>query len=315
MNGIGLVLAGGGGKGAYQIGVWKAARELGIDKKITAVSGASVGALNAALFANGNYTDAEKIWLEITPEKILTPRETVFETLEGVIHTALKGLESPESLVSAVIKRAGEGVWSRHGLEEMISSYVDLNAVSRSDMQVFASCTSISRMETEFFKLNGLPADEIEKILIASSAIPVVFPNQKINGDVYIDGGVLGKEGNVPVKPLYDAGYRNIIIIYLSEKDKIDKSLYYGADIIEIVPHMGLGSFVDGTLDFSSSGAKARLLQGYQEAHAIFARRRPARLSTPTFTKYKYFSLQSPLSRGRQGCRTAMIHSISNLPP
>lgn len=267
---MGLVLAGGGGKGAYQIGVWKAARELGIDKKITAVSGASVGALNAALFANGNYTDAEKIWLDLTPEKILTPKETVFEAFGDAIHTALKGIESPETLVSAVIKRAGEGVWSRHGLEEIISEYVDLKAVSRSEMEVFASCTSVSSMETKFFKLNGRPADEIEKILIASSAIPIVFPNQKINGDVYIDGGVLGKEGNVPVKPLYDAGYRNIIIIYLSERDKIDKSLYYDTNIIEIVPRFGLGSFVDGTLDFSSSGAKARLLQGYQEALVIF---------------------------------------------
>ena len=36
---IGLVFAGGGGKGAYHIGVWKALREYGIDKNITAVAG------------------------------------------------------------------------------------------------------------------------------------------------------------------------------------------------------------------------------------------------------------------------------------
>ena len=267
---IGLVLAGGGGKGAYQIGVWKAARELGLDRKITAVSGASVGALNAALFANGNYTDAEKIWLTLTPEEILTPKETVFQVFEDAIRTALKGFEAPETLLPAVLGKAKDGIWSRHGLEKIISEYVDLNAISRSEMEVFASCTSVSRLETEFFKLNGRPAKEIEKILIASSAIPIVFPNQEIEGEVYIDGGVLGKEGNVPVRPLYDAGYRKIIIIYLSEKDKIHKSLYYGADIVEIVPQTGLGSFVDGTLDFSSAGAKARLMQGYQEAMAVF---------------------------------------------
>ena len=45
---IGLVLEGGGGKGSYQIGVLKAIRELGLEKKIVAVSGTSVGALNAA---------------------------------------------------------------------------------------------------------------------------------------------------------------------------------------------------------------------------------------------------------------------------
>ena len=49
MKGTALILAGGGGKGAYEIGVWKAMKELGIDKKIQAVSGASVGGLNGAL--------------------------------------------------------------------------------------------------------------------------------------------------------------------------------------------------------------------------------------------------------------------------
>ncbi|MCH5193542.1 MAG: patatin-like phospholipase family protein [Oscillospiraceae bacterium] len=267
---LGLVLAGGGGKGAYQIGVWKAARELGIDKMVTAVSGASVGALNAALFANGSYEEAEKIWLELTPEKILTPRETVFEAFGDAVHTAVKGIENPDTLVSAVIRKAAEGIWSRHGLEDIIDKYVDLEKISASDIQTFASCTSLSSVETKYFRLNGLPPDEIKKILIASSAIPIVFPNQKIEEDVYIDGGVLGREGNVPVQPLYDAGYRNIIIIYLSERDRIDKSLFYGADITEIVPRTGLGSFVDGTLDFSPRGAKARLFQGYQESLAAF---------------------------------------------
>ena len=36
---IGLVLAGGGGKGAYHIGVWRALRQYGIDKNISSISG------------------------------------------------------------------------------------------------------------------------------------------------------------------------------------------------------------------------------------------------------------------------------------
>lgn len=47
----GLVLEGGGAKGAYQIGVWKALMEYGI--KIKAIAGVSVGALNGALFLHG----------------------------------------------------------------------------------------------------------------------------------------------------------------------------------------------------------------------------------------------------------------------
>ena len=59
---IGLVLCGGGFKGAYQIGVWKALRdEIGI-KKFHAIAGTSVGALNAILIANDKIKDAEDIW-------------------------------------------------------------------------------------------------------------------------------------------------------------------------------------------------------------------------------------------------------------
>lgn len=61
-KGVGLVLAGGGGKGAYFIGVWKALREYGVDKNITALSGTLIGELNAVLFAQGDYELAEHIW-------------------------------------------------------------------------------------------------------------------------------------------------------------------------------------------------------------------------------------------------------------
>ena len=44
MEKLGLVLAGGGGKGAYEIGVWQALRDLGLEQSVTAVSGTSVGA-------------------------------------------------------------------------------------------------------------------------------------------------------------------------------------------------------------------------------------------------------------------------------
>lgn len=54
-----LVLAGGGVRGAYQIGVWKALKELKI--KVSAVSGVSIGAVNGALFVQGSKTKAERI--------------------------------------------------------------------------------------------------------------------------------------------------------------------------------------------------------------------------------------------------------------
>ena len=58
MKKIGLAFSGGGGKGPYQIGVWRAMQELGLADSINAVSGTSVGALNAVLFAQKDLKKA-----------------------------------------------------------------------------------------------------------------------------------------------------------------------------------------------------------------------------------------------------------------
>lgn len=67
----GLVLNGGGGKGSYQIGVFKALFEHHINDCIIAVSGTSSGALNSVLFANGDLNVAVNAWQDITPKSFL----------------------------------------------------------------------------------------------------------------------------------------------------------------------------------------------------------------------------------------------------
>ena len=68
---VGLVLAGGGGKGAYQLGVWKALKQFGIDKYIKIFSGTSVGAINAVLFAQNDLRKAEAMWNEVDMETLI----------------------------------------------------------------------------------------------------------------------------------------------------------------------------------------------------------------------------------------------------
>ena len=55
---IGLVLSGGGAKGAYEVGVWAALEQLGLTGSIDGIIGSSVGALNAVLFALGDLAFA-----------------------------------------------------------------------------------------------------------------------------------------------------------------------------------------------------------------------------------------------------------------
>ena len=100
MKGIGLVFAGGGGKGAYEIGVWKYLHEIGLDQYIRVVSGTSVGALNAALVVGSSYEVAEKLWMNIREDKILTPKEI---TAEDILRWLISnGLERTSPIVNVV---------------------------------------------------------------------------------------------------------------------------------------------------------------------------------------------------------------------
>ena len=60
---LALVLSGGGAKGAYEVGVWKELEESGLAPRVKAISGTSVGAINAALFATRPKA-SETLWLE-----------------------------------------------------------------------------------------------------------------------------------------------------------------------------------------------------------------------------------------------------------
>ena len=77
----GLVLEGGGAKGAYQIGAWKALREAGI--LIKGVAGSSVGALNGALICMDDLDTAEYIWENISYSKVMDIDDNMMESVRN----------------------------------------------------------------------------------------------------------------------------------------------------------------------------------------------------------------------------------------
>ena len=64
-----IVLGGGGSKGAYQIGAWRALKELGI--KYDIITGTSIGAFNGAMIVQGDFEKALALWREIDIDKVI----------------------------------------------------------------------------------------------------------------------------------------------------------------------------------------------------------------------------------------------------
>ena len=284
MKGIGLVFAGGGGKGSYEIGVWKYLHEIGLDQYVRAVSGTSVGALNASLFVGSSYELAEELWLNISQDKILTPKEVSAEDImkwfvaNGVTSSILKGVSKAISgtilgveKIALVIatKMMGDHMFSREGLVEIIADGLNFNILKFSEIPCYVTCIRCPGLKIERFILNEYSDADIIKLLLASSAIPIVFPNEEFHGQMYCDGGIPIVGDNVPIEPIYNIGVKNIIVIHLSQDYLVDKEQYPNSKIIEIVPHEDLGNSLTGTLDFSPEGASIRMKMGYEDAKRI----------------------------------------------
>lgn len=234
---IGLVLEGGGGKGAYQIGAWKAIRELGIEKYICMVSGTSVGALNAALFYKGNLGLAEELWNNISNDDILFEKQN-----DNYLN--------------------GDCFFSQKKLGNLIASAIKGRNHSEYCRKCFVTCKYRDVNKLNYFEWSRYYDVELKKkILLASSAIPVIFESVEIDGDYYIDGGANGD--NIPVAPLLYQKLDGIIIIHLSKNSiGIDND---NIKIYEVFPSNDLGGMINGTLDFDNRTINKRILMGYED--------------------------------------------------
>lgn len=311
----GLTFAGGGGKGSYQIGVWRALKELGYEKKITGVSGASVGALNALLFASQDLEKAEEIWRSIRPIQFLNPTD----------HFSF--LTDADGIVKGLIRQAkSQGLCSRDGLLSILRNDVDLSQIAAAPLELYVCITQcsetpsaktgtspkekeevpssleelagnlISHVGTWFLnascspdkrsavyvRLNDADAETISNTVLASSAIPYIYEPVEMNNVLYRDGGLTD---NVPIRPLVEHGIENLIIVKLEPDDRIDTSLYtHCRHVIEITPSREIGDLLDGTLDFGQKSVPFRMELGYHDALntiKLFERRQTGILVSP----------------------------------
>ncbi len=312
MKPFGLVLAGGGGKGAYQIGVWKCLREYGMEEYITAVSGTSVGALNGALVTQGDYDRAEALWLGIRPELILTPKmvnrqmrrglhsleqaeedeatsaglppspaaEAAGAALNAAALAVVGQLSAPAPLSSSAAVSAlttavqgmvsgKSGIFSRSGLLSLMDRGVDFSRIAAASIPCFATCLSFPALKVERFDLRGCPEEESRALLLASSAIPLIFDAERFRDKYYYDGGFPVLGDNVPVSPLYDMGIKNILVIHLDQSQRVNREDFPNAHIFEVTPSVDLGNFFTGSLNFSAETVRQHIQQGYLDMRQV----------------------------------------------
>lgn len=252
----GLVLEGGGAKGAYQIGAWKALREAGV--KIKGIAGVSVGALNGAMIAMDDLETAEKIWRNIDYSQVMSINS---ETINALKNKDFKSLNLQE-LFSSGLQIVKEGGFDIGPLKKLIEETVgDEEKIRTSARELYAVTYSVSDRKELVVDLRDRESGPVKDMLLASAYF-MAFKNEKLGGKRYIDGGGFN---NVPLNVLIDKGYQDIIVIRIYgwgfDKEKVVK-VPEDTTVYHIAPRQDLG----GILEFDKKNARKNMLLGYFDA-------------------------------------------------
>ncbi len=247
----GIVLEGGGAKGAYQIGAWKALKEAGV--KIKGIAGTSVGALNGALMCMNDYDNAVQVWESISYSKIMdVDDEQMSRLLDGKLP-----LRDFFELAFQAMKDGGVDVTP---LKELIAAHVNADKILNSPVEFYILTFSVDEFRELDVDVKELEPELIPDLLLASAYIFPLFKNEKLHGKMFVDGGVIN---NVPLGSLVDRGYEDIIMLRIfgigrEKRVKIPE----GTHIYSVEPRVDLGNIIE----FDAEKSKLNMRIGYYDA-------------------------------------------------
>ena len=244
-----VVLSGGGSKGSYQIGVWKALRKLKI--KYDIVTGTSVGALNGALMVQNKFHKAYKLWKEIN-----------MSTLFG---EDIKNPKTKKELVKIYrtnfFKNGGMEVVE---LQNLVDKNINKDTFFKSKIDYGLVTINLSGKKALQLEKSKIKQEKLSDYLIASASCYPAFQAKDIDGKKYIDGGMFD---NLPINLAVKLGADEIIAVDLcapgvKQRVKDKKNL----KITTIKPNNKLSNF----LNFNEEEAKINIKYGYNDAMKIF---------------------------------------------
>lgn len=247
-----LVLSGGGGRGAYQIGVWKALRELNIDFDI--VAGTSVGSLNGALIVQDSYKLAESLWQNIDYDFVFNDKFFTNKKLTN------KKVKLVRKYLRVTIFEKGLEV---KALENNIRKYLDVDKIFNSKIDYGIVVYDLSSKKPLMITKSQMNKENIKDYIVASATVYPVFKKKKIIDKYYIDGGFYD---NFPINLAIDMGATEIIAVYTGLFGILQKVKRNDIPITHIIPKSKLGS----PLIFNNLKSKRGLQLGYNDAMKAF---------------------------------------------
>ncbi len=202
---INLALQGGGAHGAF---TWGVLEHLLSDERlaIEGISGASAGAVNAVMLADGlargGRAEAEKrladFWRAVSSTGNLPPvQRAVMERLLSFMPLEGSPVQAWFDALSRYFSPYDVNPLNINPLKDLIDRFVDFDALRNfADLQIFISATNVQTGRIRVFSKEKITAD----VVMASACLPMLFRAVEIDGVPYWDGGYLG---NPPIFPFF----------------------------------------------------------------------------------------------------------------
>lgn len=254
-----IVLSGGGTRGAYELGVWRALRTLSVDYDL--VTGTSIGSINGALMATDDFDGCEALWANIKMEDLMADGITIAGSVTDTMEDFYNQKQSLRPYLKKYLKNKG---LDNSPFPGFVERYI-------SEERVRASKKDFGLVTVQFPSLTPfqLPKDQIPKgllkdFVIASSSVFPVFPMHRIGEETYLDGCYYD---NLPIDLAVNMGATDIIAVDLHtslQHPNHARRPY----VTTIHPTRELG----GVLEFDPKRIRENVKTGYRDALKTFGK-------------------------------------------
>ncbi|HOM43280.1 MAG TPA: patatin-like phospholipase family protein [Bacillota bacterium] len=247
----GLALEGGGVRGAFHMGAYKALLEEGYE--FGGVTGTSIGALNGAIIAQGDFEAGYKLWESMDAPLLFDIEEEQYRKLID--------RKIDRELLFKLAARMGE-ILENKGIDtskirQVLESIINEEKLRKSNTDFGLVTVSITDLKPLELYKEDIPEGKMIDYLMASAS----FPGFKLNpiGDkYYIDGAFYD---NCPINLLARKGYKDIIAVRTLGLGIVQNVRYQSVKVTNIFPSEDLGS----PLDFNRDLIIRNLQLGYYD--------------------------------------------------
>lgn len=242
----GLVLEGGGTRGAYHIGAIQALLEHDIE--INIVTGTSIGAINGAMFASGRFDELKALYMNIEPSQIIEGSDAIYDYLSQSDVSVKKVSDYGRALAETLLG----GGFDISPLKKLLEEQIDEAALREGKIQFGLVTVDLAERKAKELLLPEIPEGELIDYILASAYLPVFKADKRI----FLDGGFFN---NLPLDLLLRAGEVDKVYIIRTMAMGRHQSLERDVNKVVISPSVDLGP----TLLINRERIQENIRQGY----------------------------------------------------